>query len=245
MDLTTDDLIDQSRYRVANPLLDTSFSSAVRQSIPVTIDDDYSISQFLNEGKLRERNDALDKLVNEQFLPLDVQNDFNKKYYSLGQINSYYDAIAKYLMTIPERDRPAMPDGSKEWKTRFEIMSPIWDDMEKRRAALGQTVEHGDWLTVAGMYVGGAFASAGDPLNIFITAGTVGVGVGRSVVKAGSTIKNIEQAVEATRRLQNLSKLREAAKFGGYEAMVNVAAESTIMLQMFSKMTSQIPGTTM
>lgn len=230
-DLTTEDLIDQYKTRIPGPVMDTSFTSALQRAGSLAVDDEYSISQYLNEDKLRARNEALDRLVADEFLPLDFQNELNQKYYSLNQMQAYYDAIVEYLNTIPESDRPKPPDGNPEWRTRQQIMQPIFDDLDRRRRELGNMLTYGDGWTLAGALAGSAGVSAGDPVNLGIMAGTVGFGVTRTLTRAGRVISDVEHSVAAAKRLKSLSRFREAMKTAGAEGLIGIAAETAITME--------------
>jgi hypothetical protein len=133
---------------------ESGFYDSFQASLGLFIDENLSISRYINNDVRRDRNEGIRKMLSDGDIPADIASSFVSQ--TRRGTRYDWDGLAAY----------ANDKLGGEFQTDAELDESIRDTLRQRREYAERTLERTTAGGTAGMLAGGFAAVAMDPLNV-------------------------------------------------------------------------------
>lgn len=227
--LTTTELqqLDKIQTRKQKPVVDTSFSEAAGRMLDLTVETDWSVSGYISNEAVRNRNERID----EMFKTGELDPELKARFRSNGMFSSGvdYDRVAHEYNVL---------NGKGSMLEQADLDAFRENDMQLRQGEFARDMSGGDGYTTAGVIAGGALAGAADPGMLaasVVTLGAVGaysaaVGGVRSVRTGLNVAKQLGDLVETADTVRSVTRWQRALQLGRPAAIEGALTEAGLMM---------------
>ncbi len=197
---------------------ETDFSENFGASMMGFMSEDLSISRWLNEGVIRDRNNQLKKMYTDNIFTEEEWGMFRKRE-GIYQVNTDWDAAVQYA-----KDKGL--EGSETLQFTEELQKNIRSDLAFRRKYVASVNERSTGMGTLGMVTGIVAGAATDPINVLGVVATpvrayqaAGI-VGKLGIAAGTNMA-LETAIQPI--VYNYKQDIDSP-YSGKDAMIAIAA---------------------